>query len=119
MKAHYLIQGDRLHISADGNLTVQLATHIARPVLPAITSAAAVAQNRVLDYGSANFLKMVRQMGLTGAGQSVGTNADSQDTRATQTIRFNVTATRTADTQFRGTEERVSYTNLQLAIRPE
>lgn len=119
VKAHYLIQGDRLHISADGNLTVQLATHIARPVLPAITSAAAVAQNRVLDYGSANFLKMVRQMGLTGAGQSVGTNADSQDTRATQTIRFNVTATRTADTQFRGTEERVSYTNLQLAIRPE
>ena len=119
VKAHYLIQGDRLQIGADGNLTVQLATDIARPVLPASASAPPVAQNRVLDYGSANFLKMVRQMGLTGAAQAVGTNADSQDTRATQTTRFSVTATRTADTLFRGTDERVSYTNLQIAIRPE
>ena len=119
VKAHYLIPGDRLQIGADGNLTVQLASHIARPVLPANATAPTVAQNQVLDYGSANFLKMVRQMGLTGAAQAVGTNADSKDTRATQTTRFSVTATRTADTQFRGTDDRVSYTNLQLALRPE
>jgi cyanophycinase len=119
VKAHYLIQGDRLHISADGNLTVQLASHIGRPVLSPDATAPVVTQNRILDYGTANFLKMTRLMGLNGATQAVGTNADSTDTRARQTARFTFSLARTAETVFRGTDERVSFTNLSLSIRPE
>jgi cyanophycinase len=119
VKAHYLIQGDVLQIGADGNLTVQLASHIGRPVLSPDANAPVVTQNRILDYGTANFLKMTRLMGLNGANQAVGTNADSTDTRARQTARFTVSLARTAETVFRGTDERVSFTNLSLSIRPE
>ena len=119
VKAHYLIQGDGLQIGADGNLTVQLAIHIGRPVLSSDATAPVVTQNRILDYGTANFLKMTRLMGLNGATQAVGTNADSKDTRARQTARFTFSLARTAETVFRGTDERVSYTNLDLSIRPE
>ena len=78
-----------------------------------------VTQNRILDYGTAHFLKMARAMGLNGASQAVGTNADSTDTRARQTARFTLSLARTADTVFRGTDERVSYTHLNLSIQPE
>ena len=119
VKAHYLIQGDALQISADGNLTVQLASHIGRPLLLSDAAAPVVTQNRILDYGTAHFLKMARAMGLNGASQAVGTNADSTDTRARQTARFTLSLARTADTVFRGTDERVSYTHLNLSIQPE
>lgn len=119
VRAHYLIQGDALHIGADGRLSVNLATHTARPVLPIDATAAPVVQSRIMDYGSANFLKMTQQMGLTGAPHATGLNTESSDRRTQQSSRFTLVASRSADTVFRGTTDRVSYTQLQLSIRPE
>ncbi|MDT8990024.1 hypothetical protein RQP54_04040 [Curvibacter sp. APW13] len=118
VKVHYLVQGDRLMINAAGNLSVKLASHAARPVLPADVNAAPIQQNRILDYGSWNFLTMARSMGLSGASTAVGTNSASADGRTTQTQAYTLTLTRTGESVFRGLTDRVSYTNLSLAIAP-
>lgn len=118
VKVHYLIQGDRLRIDTNGDLRVHLSSNAARPVLAANNNAAAVTQDKVMDYNSTNFLKMARTMGLTGAANATGTNANSADGRTTQMQAYTLTLSRTNDSVFRGTTDRVSYTNLNLAIAP-
>jgi hypothetical protein len=118
VKVHYLVQGDTLTIDSSGNLTVSLSTNAARPVLPAVMGASDVNQTKVMDYGSANFLKMARSMGLTGAARAVGSNATSSDGRTTQTQAYTLTLSRTDDSVVRGTTDRVSYTNLNLSVSP-
>lgn len=118
VKVHYLVQGDILTINAQGQLSVSLSTNASRPVLPGVQGASAVSQTKVMDYGTTNFLKMARSMGLSGASSAVGTNASSSDGRTTQTQAYTLTLTRSGESVFRGTTDRVSYSNLDLSIAP-
>lgn len=118
VKAHYLVQGDTLTINAQGRLSVSLSANASRPVLPLVQNAVPVSQTQIMDYGSSNFLKMARAMGLNGATSAVGTNASSSDGRTTQTQAYTLTLTRSGNSMFRGTADRVSYTNLELSIVP-
>lgn len=119
VKVHYLIQGDRLTIDAAGDLTVKLSSHAARPLLSANSKTAPVTQEKIMDYNSSNFLKMARAMGLSGAASAQGTNAASDDGRTTQTQGYALTLSRSPDTVFRGTTDRVSYSGALLSIAPQ
>nr|WP_315202950.1 hypothetical protein [uncultured Albidiferax sp.] len=118
VKVHYLVQGDTLSITPSGELQVKLSSHGGRPILAHVPSASAVTQTQIMDYGSSNFLKMARAMGLSGASTASGTNSASADGRTTQTQAYTLTLTRGANSVFRGVGDSISYSNLSLAITP-
>ena len=82
-----------------------------KPLLPP-KAVAAVMATGVQDYGSANFLKMARAMGLQGAPRAVGTTSQTAPV-------YEAVLERTANTEFRGrADSAVSFTNVVLGFAP-
>jgi cyanophycinase len=123
-RAHYLLPGDRASINAQGNLQVEL--HGAQPQLPVSPSQKRVARDQLFDYGSFHFLQLANSMGLQGAQSGFGTTRNSADHRSTQNAPvYSASLSRDNLTVFRGTAavspgstDRVSYTELILALAP-
>lgn len=124
MRAHYLLPGDTARIDAAGNLDVSLSAHV--PVLPVAPTATLVTQDRVLDYGSSNFLNLATAMGRSGALLGYGTTQNSANPRNKQDAPYySVTLSRDAHTVFRGAlaededePAAVAYTGLRLQFAP-
>lgn len=118
VRAHYLLPGDTMYIDAAGQLHVRLSEDA--PVLEVRPDQPAVVQNRLLDYGASNFLKLANTMGWRGAQQGSGSTFDSNDSRSRQTEPYyGAHLRRTPETVFRGkAPTRVSYTNLLLGFAP-
>ncbi len=117
--AHYLTAGDTAEIDAAGQLTVTLAA--SKPLLPLVTGAATVTQNKVQDYNSSNFLSLTRAVGLAGAPSGFGTTEASSDGGgdAQNAPLYSASLTRTPATVFRGfAAGRVSYSQLVVAFAP-
>jgi cyanophycinase len=122
--AHYLLPGDAARIDRRGRLRVHLSR--SRPVLAASRDAATALQDRVLDYGSSNFLRLASAMGRSGAAGGWGSTHNSTDKRSQQdTPLYSITLSREADTTFRGerlSEDAagfgVSYAGLRIQISP-
>jgi hypothetical protein len=122
--AHYLLPGDIASIDRKGQLSVQLSSQ--RPVLPLEPNAVPSQQDRVLDYGSTNFLRLASAMGRTGAPAGLGTTENSSDKRSTQNAPlYAARLTRHARTQFRGEaatpddpDAGVAYTELRIEFFP-
>ena len=122
--AHYLLPGDIASIDRKGQLSVHLSSQ--RPVLPLEPNALPAQQDRVLDYGSTNFLRLASTMGRTGAEVGLGTTENSNDKRSTQNSPLYATRlSRQGGTQFRGVAANpddpvvgVAYTDLRIAFFP-
>ncbi len=128
VRAHYLLPGDTATIDTQGQLRVTLNTEV--PVLPATPRASLATQDRVLDYGSANFLNLATAMGRRGAWLGFGSTQNSTNPRARQSEPYySVTLSRDEQTVFRGggvelqadakpTGGAVSYTGLRVQFAP-
>ena len=124
IRAHYLQPKDTATIDRHGDLQVTLWS--GRPVLPAMTQAPAVAQDRLLDYGGANFLRLSKAMALAGATSAQGTTQNSQDKRSVQNKPgYRADLARSAHTIFRGNPSAgdalasdISYTQLEVSLEP-
>jgi cyanophycinase len=119
VKAHYLTAGDLAEIDTSGNLTVTLAA--SKPLLPSLASQPAVAQDKIQDYGSSNFLNLAKAVGVSGAPAGFGTTQNSADGSGDpqNAPLYAVTLTRGPATVFRGFGAgRVSYSNLGLKMAP-
>ncbi len=123
VRLNYLRAGDIALIDKNGDLQVRLNT--SHGVLPIVSGAHSVSQNGVLDYGSSNFLKLARSMGVAGAMTGFGTTEASQDRRSKQDRPYySATLSRDARTEFRSTATdsggppQVSYKQLLLKFAP-
>lgn len=112
VRAHYITAGDSIEIDAQGQLSVKLArAGSTKPLLPE-KAVAEVTATAVQDYGSANFQKMARAMGLQGAPRAVGTTSQTAPV-------YEARLERAADTEFRGRPQgAVSFTNAVLGFAP-
>ncbi len=127
-RAHYLLPGDTATIDAMGQLRVTLNPDV--PVLPLSPRASLATQDRVLDYGSANFLNLATAMGRRGAWLGYGSTQNSANPRVRQSDPYySVTLTRDENTVFRGAvpetpgdgksaNNPVSYTGLRVQFAP-
>lgn len=123
-RAHYLLPGDQANMDAAGDLQVTLSAD--GEVLPVMDQQPPVTQDKLLDYGSSNFLRLTTGMGLRGASEAWGTTLNSDDRRSNQsTPVYRATLTRDEHTVFRSrkatvdaTGDRVSYTGLWVALAP-
>ncbi len=125
VRAHYLLPGDTASMDANGVLRVTLSTEV--PVLPATSQPSVATQDRLLDYGSANFLNLATAMGRSGAWLGYGSTHNSANPRSKQSDPYySVTLTRDAQTMFRGTgvdaqadaKAPVAYTGLRVQFAP-
>lgn len=124
VRAHYLLPSDTARIDAVGDLEVSLSANV--PVLPVSPATAVVTQDRVLDYGSSNFLNLATAMGRSGALLGYGTTQNSANPRNRQNEPYySVTLSRDAHTVFRGAlaededePAAVAYTGLLLQFAP-
>lgn len=123
-RLHYLLPGDQASVDTAGDLQVTLSA--VGEVLPLIDKQSPVTQDKLLDYGSSNFLRLTTAMGLSGARQAWGTTHNSADRRSQQNAPvYRATLTRDGYTVFRArkatvdaTGDRVSYTGLWVALAP-
>ncbi len=123
-RLHYLLPGDQASVDAAGGLQVTLWAE--GEVLPVIERQPPVTQDKLLDYGSSNFLRLTTAMGLSGAIQAWGTTHNSADRHSQQSAPvYRATLTRDEYTVFRAhkanvgtTGDRVSYTGLRVALAP-
>ncbi len=114
VRAHYLLPGDTASIDLNGQLRVTL--NAAVPVLPASPLPSLATQDRVLDYGSANFLNLATAMGRSGAWLGFGSTHNSAIPRSRQSDPYySVTLTRDAQTVFRGASVDASAANPAVA----
>lgn len=125
VRAHYLLPGDTARISAAGDLQVQLS--IERPVLPATAApGTVVAQDRLLDAGAANVLRLATAMGRAGAWLGHGTTHNSTNLRDKHDAPYySATLSRDAQTVFRGAAvvegmptAPTAYSGLRMAFAP-
>jgi cyanophycinase len=107
---HYVSAGDKLEINAAGELTITLGG--SKLVVPANAAAKVATTNRVQEYGSSNYLKLVQSMAATGAAKGYGSTTDSPG----QSPLFSVTLTRSPKTVVRSQYERLSYTNIMASF---
>jgi cyanophycinase len=111
---HYLTAGDSASVDQDGKLSVQLSP--TKPVLAANPSAPAITQNRIMEFGSLNFVKMTQAMGRSGASAALGTSAGSAGQDAPI---YSASLARGPTTTFRANPDGlVSYSDLLLAYHP-
>lgn len=112
VRAHYITAGDSVEIDAQGRLSVKLARGgSTKPLLPE-QAVAEVTATAVQDYGSSNFQRMARDMGLQGAPRAVGTTSQTAPV-------YEARLERAADTEFRGRpQSAVSFTNAVLGFAP-
>ncbi len=113
---HYISAGDKIEISAAGELSVVLGS--SKPVVALNTASAVVTATKVQEYGSSNYLKMVQTMASNGAAKAYGTTEGT----AGQSPFFSVTLSRSgggnASTVFRVQGARLSYTNVLASFAP-
>jgi hypothetical protein len=122
--AHYLLAGDSARIDRTGRLFISLSA--SRPLLPTSPDEPVILQDRVLDYGSSNFLRLATTMGQKGANRGWGSTLNSNDKRSHQDAPlYAVMLSRRADTRFRGVQlskdsadSSVSYMGLHIQISP-
>jgi cyanophycinase len=115
--AHYLHEGDTLHIDADGDLHVALDPR--RSTLGEVNDFPALHWNRIQDYGSHRLADLAARMGRSGAHSAVGTTQDSADGRTVQDRPLmRIDLTRVATTCFRADNDHVSYTALRVGFSP-
>ncbi|MFP8835136.1 cyanophycinase [Hydrogenophaga sp. XSHU_21] len=112
VRAHYVTAGDTIEIDSQGQLSVRLDRAAStKPLLPE-QAVAAVTATGVQDYGSANFQRMARAMGLQGAPRAVGATSQTAPV-------YEAVLERTANTEFRGRQDSaVAYTNVLLSFAP-
>jgi hypothetical protein len=124
VRAHYLQAKDTATIDRHGDLQVTLWS--GRPVLPLMAQAPAVTQDRLLDYGGYNFLRLGKAMGAAGAASAWGSTHNSQDKRSVQNAPYyRAELRRLPETTFRGTAATgdvlasdMSYTHLEVSLEP-
>ena len=124
VRAHYLLPGDTAHITAAGDLQVTLSSHV--PQLPASSVPVVVTQDRLLDSGASNFLKLATAMGRAGALVGYGSTLNHADTRNKQNAPYySATLVRDEQTVFRGeavadatAAAPVAYTGLLVQFAP-
>ncbi len=113
-KTHYITEGDYIVIDSAGNMTVTLSS--TKPVLATKADAATVVQTRAQESGLLNYLKMLQNMGLTGAAKAFGT---TEGTSGMSAPLYSMLHERGAGTVFKGvTGGRVSYTNVVVTVNP-
>jgi cyanophycinase len=111
---HYLTEGDSVEIDRLGALTVALSSD--KKQLPANAHAPKAIGHKLQESGGYGFLKLLQRMGETGAESALGSVIQNSKPNAT---RFSVSLARMPDSEFRKSkEEKISYTQVQLAIRP-
>lgn len=124
VRAHYLLPGDRASINAAGELVINLSP--TAPLLPPSDARPLVTQDRLLDYGTSNFLNLATAMAHTGALRGFGSTHNSTDPRSKQTEPYySATLSRDSRTEFRGAAApedkavgRASYTGLLVRFAP-
>lgn len=124
VRAHYLLPGDKATLNAVGDLVIALSPSV--PLMALGAEPTTVTQDRLLDSGASNFLKLTTLMGRSGAQQGFGSTLNNADTRNPQNAPYySATLTRDAQTLFRGVGEAddqayapVAYTGLRVQFAP-
>ena len=114
-RIHYVTAGDTMVVDSKGDLSVSLVR--TKPQFMPNASSAPVRREGIQDYGSANFLRMMMDMGTTGASSAQGSTRSLSASLEAEDFDFRVT--RISESDFRGLAGAgVSYTNLALQIGP-
>jgi cyanophycinase len=113
VRTHYLLAGDELRIDADGRMSVTLDP--TRAVLPPRPEATLAKRTRIQESGTLNYLKLAQDIGTSGAAMGWGTTEGSAGQSAPA---YAVTMRRAADTVFRGSAGKVSYSGLLVSFVP-
>lgn len=114
-RIHYVTAGDAVLVDATGHLSVGLLR--AKPQLMQHPSAPLVRRNGIQDYGSANFLRMMMDMGITGASSAHGSTKSLSASLQSEDFDFRIT--RISESEFRGIAgTAMSYSHLILQIGP-